>query len=157
MLNNKELVPPGYKYRHELVVYVIMLFVFMVLLPLNIFFNRLNWAMESWSYSDVLPDINYFLRGCFSGLVIMVAVCIFYAFDHYRSYSETNKSIYTMKRINDRWLLPKQCLFLPLMTLLVSLAVMAVMLVVFKNCYMNVPAGITLPPYEGINIWRAII
>lgn len=157
MLKNKELVPPGYKYRNELMIYAVVLFMFMVLLPLNTFFNRFNWAVESWSYPDAFPDINYFLRGCFSGLVLMIAVCIYYALDHYRSYAETAKSIYTMKRINDPWLLPKQCLFLPLMALLVSLAVMAVLLIVFKNCYMNVPAGITLPPYEGINIWRAII
>ena len=157
MLKNKDLVPPGYQYKREVLMYAVMIFMFMVMLPLNIFFNRFNGMVESWNNMNLFPDINYFLRGCFTGILVMVVLCIFYAIDHYYSYAETAKSIYTMKRINDPWLLPKQCLTLPLLALLVSLVVMAIMLIVFRNCYMNVPAGIKLPPYEGINIWRAII
>jgi len=86
------------------------------------------------------------------GLLILAAGA-----DHYLYHHRGSKSIYTMRRLPDRWLLHRRCLTLPLAALTFTALWVLALIGVYAAIYQFVtPAG-CLPPDAWVGFWRALL
>lgn len=90
-------------------------------------------------------------------LFLITIVChLFLAGFYYLSFYQGSRSIYTMRRLPDRWELHRRCWTFPLISALTTWAIAMACLMIFLWIYgMVVPEGVPVPdPWEGI--WQNI-
>ena len=86
------------------------------------FLNR--WVLRENVLIEEFSVLSYgIFRGFFLGFLLLGVLAVF----HYYSYYQGSKSIYLMKRLPDRWLCLKSCIFVPVAVGFLFLAVMALL------------------------------
>lgn len=112
-----------------------------------------NGAERTLIPGAVMPDFAEVLGQALIGFLI-VAVCMAaFAAVHYSCHYQKSKSIYTMRRLPNRWELHRRCLTLPLAGLAASLLAAFLLLLVYYAAYMLITPDTCLTPDQWRKIW----
>lgn len=107
--------------------------------------------------SAVMPDFVQILGGSLSGFLVLALCMAAVAVYHYSYHYQGSKSIYLMRRLPNRWELPRRCLTMPLMGILACLCVALPLLLIYYAVYMAFTPRPCLAPYQWQNIWSVIL
>ena len=143
--------PPGSYYLVELAVCILLLVLLFV--GSRQFYPRMeDWKKQSeemfsrydsedggfveilWSDST-FRDLGDFTTGCFKAYPFLAAWCIFLVILHYVSFYRRSKSVYVMKRLNNRWEMHRRCLLIPVICALIGTVYVWVMARNFVHIY----------------------
>ena len=105
----------------------------------------------------VMPDFVNILSGTmiwFFVLALLMAAFIVY---NYGGYYRGRKSIYTMRRLPNRWEMHKRSIVLPVMAALLTLVVAFAVLLIYYAIYMNCTPEQCLRPDQWAKLWREIL
>ncbi len=107
--------------------------------------------------SRVMPDFYVVLDNCLM-FYVMFAVCmLLFAVYHYAYHRMGSKSIYTMRRLPNKWELHRRCLTLPIAAALILLISAAVTLMLWFGIYMLCTPDPCLVPGQWTKLWEAIL
>ena len=90
---------------------------------------------------------------CVLGALVLAAYIVYF----YRSYHRGGKSIYTMRRLPNRWEIHKRSIPLPLTAAACIMVIRAVMILICFAAYMRWTPDQCLPNDQWIILWRKII
>lgn len=107
--------------------------------------------------SAVMPDFVRILGGSLSGLLVLALCMVALAVYHYSYHYQGSKSIYLMKRLPNRWELPRRCLALPLLGIITCLCVALLMLLIYYAVYMAFTPPACLAPQQWQKIWSVLM
>lgn len=102
----------------------------------------------------VMADFAGLLRGSFWGLAAAAACMPAVAAGFYLYHYQGGRSIYTMRRLPDRWELLRRCLTLPLLTAAACLALAAVLTLLYYGIYQFATPDACLTPDQWRKLWR---
>lgn len=101
----------------------------------------------------VMPDFAALLHGSFWGLVLVAAAMAAVAAALYLYHYQGGRSIYTMRRLPDRWDLWRRCLTLPVWTALACLLAAGVLTLLYFVIYMLLTPPSCLTPGQWRKLW----
>lgn len=107
--------------------------------------------------SAVMPDFVQILGGSLNGFLVLALCMAAVAAYHYSYHYQGSKSIYLMRRLPDRWELPRRCLTMPLMGILACLCVALLLLLIYYGVYMAFTPRACLAPYQWQKIWSVLL
>ncbi len=107
--------------------------------------------------SAVMPNFVQVLGGSLDTFLVLALSMAAVAIYHYSYHYQGSKSIYLMRRLPDRWELPRRCLTLPLMGVLACLCVALLLLLIYYAVYMAFTPRACLAPYQWQKIWSVIL
>lgn len=102
----------------------------------------------------VMPDFVQLLRGSFWGLAAVAACMPAVALGFYLCHYQGGRSIYTMRRLPDRWELWRRCLALPLLTMASCLILAALFTLLYLELYLLATPDVCLTPDQWQKLWR---
>lgn len=114
---------------------------------------RGNGAERTLISGAVMPDFVEILGRGLLSFQILCACMIFFAGRHYFYHFRESKSIYTMRRLPNRWELHRRCLTLPAAGLIISAAMAMLFLLAFYAVYMLKTPDVCLTPGQWQKIW----
>lgn len=97
-------------------------------------------------FVDVLTVQSSFVP--FFGFVSVILAMIYWMFAFYRSFYNDSMSIYTMKRLPDRWELHRRCLTLPLLGIGCVLILMVLTVALFYQLYFLLIPKEAIAPHQ---------
>lgn len=128
------------------------------------FFSRLHRArseLYAWAGRTlvlrpgaVMPYFTELLHGSFWGLGIVAACMLALAVGFYGYHYQGGRSIYTMRRLPNRWELWRRCLTLPVLTALACLLLAGLLTLLYFEIYLQVTPEGCLPPGQWRTLWR---
>lgn len=131
------------------------------------FLFRFSRAYQSLFFRDgitkvlnttaIMPDFVQVLGGSLNTFIVLALSMAAVAAYHYSYHYQGSKSIYLMKRLPDRWELPRRCLTMPLMGILACLCVAFLLLLIYYAVYMAFTPPACLAPYQWQKIWSVIL
>ena len=101
----------------------------------------------------VMKDFGYLLDKTFLGFVIVALCMVVLAVWHYAGHYQGSRSIYTMRRLPDRWELHRRCLTLPVLGVLGCLVCAVILLLIFYAIYQNTTPEQCLTPHQWQKLW----
>lgn len=104
-----------------------------------------------------MADFYVVLKGTFNGFIVAIFIFICLIILHYGYHYKDSKSIYTMKRLPDRYELHKRCFTVPLIGIVVSIILITALLLLFYNYYMIKTPADCLFPNQWERLWTAIL
>lgn len=160
----RKFLPPGRTIRLESIVFCLLLF--WMIGECTGFFRRIQDAEEQWNFTgnveislyEEWPERNALLSGVFGAIPYIILLCVIIFICNYCYYYRESRSIYLMKRLPSRYTLVKQCVTIPLLFLLISILVAAILLGVYLTAYRNAcPHCILQERLEKpIDFWRML-
>lgn len=157
--------PPGYPPERDEAVYALA-YMATVLCSLGLYFMHYGAAYgDLFRHVDgekvllpgaVMPDFAALLPGVFGSFLLMAAVTAVLAALHYQYFYQGGRSIYLMRRLPDRWELPRRCLALPLAGAVFALATLVLLFFLFFAHYMLKTPPEALSPHQWQKIWSVI-
>ena len=158
----RDLVPPGYDAKKMIrwlsislgVVFIVTLTGFMVYFQENL---ALVKRIHMSDGSVKMPDINIFMGGRFILFFRYFMVCGYLMILFFRSFHSHSKSVYTMKRINDKWELPLRIVSLPLRFTVLALIAAVTGMLICKNVYFSLTPDELKPAFDGMDFWRILL
>lgn len=105
----------------------------------------------------VMPDFYEILDGCLRFYIIFAVCMLLLIVYHYAFHYMGSKSIYTMRRLPNKWELHRRCLTLPIASALILLIPAAVTLLLWFAIYMLCTPEQCLMPYQWTKLWEAIL
>lgn len=92
------------------------------------------------------PESSVFsLSVCFP-FVLLAMGMVLLAVWNYLGFYRKSKSIYLMRRLPDRWEVPRRCLTLPLLTVLAGVLLSLLLALLFLPLYLTLPPQEAIPP-----------
>ena len=101
----------------------------------------------------IMPDFTEILDRSLWGFLVAIIAALALIGVHYACHYQDSKSIYTMRRLPNRWELHRRCLTLPLLAAAVYLILAFVILLIFYAVYMNLTPDVCLTPGQWQKIW----
>ncbi|MDD7290061.1 MAG: hypothetical protein PUH00_10130 [Clostridiales bacterium] len=90
------------------------------------------------------------------GLSFLVILAAVQTFLNYRRFRQGSQTIYLMRRLPDKWELPRRCLAFPLLTIWVYLLAIPLLTLIFYLMYrFTIPAA-NLPPDQWSAFWQGV-
>ena len=124
-------------------------------------FNSRSWLFQYSAATGqrmlrqgaVMEDFAVLVDGCmtlFPALALCMALTAVWRYAwHWRG----SRSIYTMRRLPDRWELHRRCLAVPVCTVLISLALGFAVFMIYYGIYFLATPGQCLAPGQWERIW----
>lgn len=158
-------VPPGVNARRCLLRSVLYLALFLLCGSFFVFLFRYS-AARSALYETVLGcrllragaqivPLSDILRGSFLAAPAYFLLCLADIGLNLASFYRGSKSIYLMRRLPDRWELPRRCAALPLLALAAGLVLTALLICLCNLLYFRATPQQCLPAGEHFLFWRA--
>jgi len=154
--------PPGYDLKAGKGLFIAGM-VLSILYSLFAFGNRfsnhlaelywINGSTKTLKADAIMPDFVEILDRSLLGFQIVCAIMVAAAVMHYAYHYQESKSIYTMRRLPNRWELHRRCLTLPLFAVVAYLILAFVLLLIFYAAYMNLTPDVCLTPGQWQKIW----
>lgn len=92
------------------------------------------------------PESSIFsLSVCFSFVLLAVGMALLALWNYWGFYRKS-KSIYLMRRLPNRWEMPRRCLTLPLVTVLAGAVLSLLLALLFLPLYFTLPPQEAIPP-----------
>ncbi|MBQ3136196.1 MAG: hypothetical protein IJB74_01805 [Clostridia bacterium] len=162
----KKIIPVGYKPEKELWIYcsVILMAILRSLFYFISYYSAYNNMFHDYGDKMVLIEnitmvdfCNIIADGTFD--VFKVAIFIFLAMIgvNYGYHYRDSKSIYTMRRLPNKYELHIRCIALPLTAIIISIILSFALLMVFYCHYMTVTPDELLLPAQWEKLWDYII
>ena len=107
--------------------------------------------------SAVMPDYVQILGGSLNGFLVLALCMVALAIYHHAYHYQGSKSIYLMRRLPDRWDLPRRCITLPLLGILACLCVALLLVLIYYAIYMVFTPSACLAPQQWQKIWGALL
>lgn len=106
----------------------------------------------------VMPDFVTLLPGVFTLVPVLIFVLIVgFGLSHYQFfYLGGSRSIYLMRRLPDKWELPRRCLALPLAEAAIVLLTAALLFLLCFLQYLTQTPPECLTPHQWAKIWSVI-
>ena len=118
----------------------------------DLYHNRLG-KQVLWE-GAVMPDFALVLGDALHGFALLAAGCVGFAVYCYLSHRQGSKSIYTMRRLPDRWELHRRCLTLPAAGLALCAVLAFALLGLYYWIYMTATPAQCLTPDQWQKLWR---
>lgn len=118
----------------------------------ELFYDRLGKKVL-WE-NAVMPDFAQLLGDALYGFAVLAVCLAGVAVWHYLYHWQGSKSIYTLRRLPDRWVLHRRCLTLPLAGLAVCAAAALALLLVYYAVYQLATPAACLTPGQWQKLWR---
>ena len=133
-----------------------------------IFLARLANERDKLFYTDmfgdehlienaVMPDFVYLIQGCLLLFYILAAVMLVFIVFNYMYYRRGTKSIYTMRRLPNKWEIHKRSIILPVLAALAVLAAAFVTLMIHYGWYMLITPDECLVSGQLAKLWRGML
>lgn len=127
--------PPGYEWRTELGLYALAL-VWASAWGIIGYFSRLSTELAevkngydmAWFY-DVLGKAFAWFPIVMGFMIITIAL-------HYAHHHSGSKSVYLMRRLPDRWEFHRRCITAPLVSVIITIVIAAILFFAFYAAYM---------------------
>lgn len=164
----KRLFPPGADIRTELT-WLAWAFaaalLFSLSCPLRLWMElsdlrRNGWdpVSETWRSWARLADFSEILGTALIGFVIIALLAFALAALHYSGhYTGGSRSIYTMRRLPQRFELHLRCLAVPALTLLLSAALWFILLALYYALYITAAPEQLLQPGQWQHFWQTLL
>ena len=160
-----DLVPPGAKFKRDLGLLALWFALFVLLGSFLIFVIRYENA-RSRLYEDVLgrrllrsgaqiDPLAEILSGTFRLAVVYGILTFVNIAGNYMTFYRESKSSYLMRRIPDRWELPRRCAAVPLIGLAAGMILTAVLICLCNLIYFKATPPQCIPVGEHFLFWRA--
>lgn len=101
-----------------------------------------------------MADFAVVLEGAFVGFAVAAVCLAALAVWHYAYHFQGSRSIYTMRRLPDRWELLRRCVALPLAGIVACLIAAALLLLVYYAVYQLVTPEQCLRPDQWAKLWQ---
>lgn len=105
----------------------------------------------------MMTDFYDVLDGTFDGFFIGIFAFICLIFLHYGYHHKDSKSIYTMKRLPDKYELHKRCFTVPVIGIITSIILALSLLLIFYYYYMAKTPAECLFSDQWERLWTAIL
>ena len=105
----------------------------------------------------VMPDFVYIFSDSLMLFNILALAMLGFIIYFYAYYYRGSKSIYTMRRLPNRWEIHKRSIVLPLLAVITVLAAAFVMVMICFGLYMIFTPDQCLTPDQWSKLWREII
>lgn len=115
-----------------------------------------NGSEKVLDTSAVMPDFIQILGGSLSGFLVLALCMAATAAYHYSYHFQGSKSIYLMKRLPNRWELPRRCLTLPVLGIITCLGIALLLLLIYYAVYMLFTPRACLAPQQWHKIWSVL-
>ena len=160
-----DLVPPGAKFKRDLGLLALWFALLVLLGSFLIFLIRYENARERL-YEDVLgrrllrsgaqiDPLAEILSGTFRLAAVYGILPFVNIAANYMAFYRESKSIYRMRRIPDRWELPRRCAAVPLIGLAAGLILTAILICLCNLIYFKATPPQCSPAGEHFLFWRA--
>ena len=154
--NPNHQVPPGMEARKEkgffllslLAVTVLSIWMFLshyLHARENLFVNVGGKRMAVLLPDAVMTPLSDLFSKVFDPLFLLILCIPFWILLHYLSYRKGSMSIYLMRRLPDRTLLHRQCLTLPILALVITLAALLILTLIYHLIYIYATPAVCLP------------
>lgn len=107
--------------------------------------------------SRTMADFAVIIDGVFDGFFIAVFVFFFLTVYHYAYHYRDSKSIYTMKRLPNKYELHIRCITVPAIGVILTVITTGFLLVIFYYYYMTKTPAECLFPDQWERLWTAIL
>lgn len=153
--------PPGMHMRGEFAFFIIgTLLAFLYALGYLVRFADAKDALYRYPYggrkildpSAVMPDFERVFDCAWAGFFIVALCMTGYILYHYLYFYQNTKSIYLMRRLEQRWELHRRCLTAPLIGIGLSLAFAALCFVFAYLIYRYATPAVCLPEHAGMSL-----
>ncbi|MBR4303821.1 MAG: hypothetical protein IKT81_00680 [Clostridia bacterium] len=122
----------------------------------NLFYT--DYAGVSHLYEGaVMPDFGYIFGDSLMLFNILALSMVGFIVYFYAYYYRGGKSIYTMRRLPNRWEIHKRSIVLPLLAVITVLAAAFVMVMICFGLYMIFTPDQCLTPDQWSKLWREIL
>ena len=160
-----KLYPPGWESKREIAGYFVVTFAaFMMSLRYPIALGNALDRLYIWRFGEkildqgaVMRDINDLMAHSMWGFWLLAVYCVVEAVEHYRSFYTGSRSIYTMGRLSSPLELHRRCLAGPVLGLLGSGALTALLVWLYALLYYHKTPEVCLPPRAALDIWRMLV
>ncbi len=158
------LAPPGLELKHERR-FFISGWIFSLLYAQTFLIDYFNYRSQLYDHTvsgrvldpgRTMVDFYVVLDKCLIMFVVFALCMLLLIAYHYAYHHIGSKSIYTMRRLPDRWELHKRCVSLPIIASLVMLASAGIMLLIWFGLYMLLTPEQCLAPGQWTKLWEAI-
>ena len=161
----RDFAPPGTDPKRDLIAATVWFVGLVLLASLLVFYVRYSRARELL-YEDVLgrkllrsgaqiAPLDELLRGTFLPAIAYFFFCLCDIDANLLSFYRESKSIYLMRRVPDRWELPRRCAALPLLALAIGAVLTALCIGLCNLIYFKATPGQCIPAGEHFIFWRA--
>lgn len=106
--------------------------------------------------SRVMPDFYTVLDDSLRFYLIFALCMLLLIIYHYAFHHMGSKSIYTMRRLPNKWELHRRCLALPIASALILLAAAGITMLLWFAVYMLCTPEQCLTPNQWAKLWEAI-
>ena len=114
-------------------------------------------SVRELDVTRVMPDFYEILDGCLRFYIIFAVCMLLLIVYHYAFHYMGSKSIYTMRRLPNKWELHRRCLILPIASALILLASAGITLLLWFAIYMLCTPEQCLMPDQWTKLWEAIL
>ncbi len=162
---SRKIIPVGFKKESEIWIFSSALAVGIcrALLFFQVYYIEYNRLFEiEFDKKTLIPnakmtDFYLIIDGVFDGFIIAAFIFIFLACYHYIYHGRDSKSIYTMKRLPNKYELHIRCLTVPLIGIVLCAVLSAALLVLFYHYYMSNTPAECLFPDQWERLWTEIL
>lgn len=155
----KRIIPVGISPKTEKLIIIVsfLLSIFRALVFYLNYQNSYNYLFEFrdgqriLNETKMMPDFCTITVGCFNGFVISLFIFVFMIIIHYGYHYKDSKSIYTMKRLPQKYELHIRCLSLPFISIILCITLFFILLLLFYHHYMTMTPPECLHPE---NQWK---
>lgn len=102
-----------------------------------------------------MQGFDVMIRGAMAGFSLMILCLLAVMLYHYLYHFQGSRSIYTMRRLPDRWELLKRCVAVPLMGIAVCLVLALLLLGIYYVTYLVITPQQYLAPLQLQKLWSA--
>lgn len=157
--------PPGYDYKYEKTV-LFCASIFSICWSLVFYVRYFIGLRELYSYRGgkrelikgrMMPQFYELAGGAFIGFSAVFFVLLCFIVLRYAYYYRGSKSIYTMKRLPQKYELSVSCLVLPIIFMLLCVLVIFAVLLFDLAFYLIFTPKQCLYPFSLDSLWRALI
>ncbi|MBQ7860003.1 MAG: hypothetical protein IJ347_07740 [Faecalibacterium sp.] len=121
----------------------------------RLFYNHLG--IKTLTPHAQMPTFAALMENSMLLFPFLALLTVAAAIDHYAYHWKGSKSIYTMRRLPNRWELHRRCLTLPLIALGITVVWALALIGIYAAIYQFVtPAG-CLPPDAWDGFWRTVL
>ena len=160
-----DFLPPGMTLRSKLLHYAGHLAFYVLLGSFVLFCIRYTYLRDKL-YEDILgrrvlrsgvqlDSLSDILNGKFRLSLMYFILMLTDIGLNYASFYRESKSIYLMRRIPDRWELPRRCASVPLMGIAAGLILTAILICLCNLIYFKATPPQCIPAGEHFLFWRA--
>ncbi len=161
----KKIIPVGFNLKSEIWIFASALAVGIcrALLFFQVYLNEYNRLFEIEFDKRVLitgrkmSDLYEITDGVFDGFIIAIFIFVFLACYHYIYHGRDSKSIYTMKRLPNKYELHRRCLAAPLIGITLCIILSLTFLLIFYHYYMTKTPAECLFPDQWERLWTDIL